>query len=263
MSESIEAKYCTEFPTKQTIIDIFSGLWKSSFPEDSGIKAGTAPNFEDARVVWAQDIIGGFTGKSVLELGPYEAYNTWQLSEYGASPLIAIEGNNINYLKCLLVKEVLDVKVNLLHGDILEYLEHTDATVDICWASGVLYHQTNPLRLLDGIGKVCRTVFFWTHFYDDVIEQNLDSYPHFKSQHVESITHNGFTAQHYARSYRMNAIPTYFSGGSEPYANWIRKEDIFEYLNKLGFKNIKVRGINMEHKAGPSISFMASKDDIF
>ena len=260
MNNSISAKYCKDFPSKQTAVDIFSGLWKSSFPAGSGVSAGQAKNFEDARVHWANGRIGGFSGKSVLELGPYEAYNTWQFSEYGASPITAVEGNSINYLKCLVAKETLKINARFLFGDILSYLLNTDASVDICWASGVLYHQVNPLQLLDGIGRVCRTAFIWTHFYDDMIERNLGAYPHFDPLQVSTITHNGFAARHVARSYRMSHVPTFFSGGSEPYANWLLKDEIFEYLNKIGFKNIELRNVNLEHKAGPCMSFLATKD---
>lgn len=263
MSESISAKFCKEYPSKQTAVDIFSGLWKSSFPDGSGIDAGNEKNFEDARVTWGNSLVGGFSGKSVLELGPYEAYNTWQFSEYGASPITAIEGNSINFLKCLIVKETLNLNANFLFGNILKYLHQTDVTFDICWASGVLYHQVNPLQLLDSIGRVCRTAFIWTHFYDEIIDNNPDSYPHFNPLQVDTITHNGFTARHYARSYLMSTMPTFFSGGSECYANWLRKDNILGYLDKLGFKHIKIRAVDMEHKAGPCMSLLATKDGSF
>jgi hypothetical protein len=50
----------------------------------ASLDAGHLENFQDPRVPWAQPHIGGFEGKHILEPGPYEAYNTWQMERLGA-----------------------------------------------------------------------------------------------------------------------------------------------------------------------------------
>ena len=92
--------YCRQKPSNQTIVDIFKGEWFSSFPHQYNVEAGTIKHFDfsvDPRVQWANNTLNhGLKGKRVLELGPYEAYNTWQLEQLGAKEVIAVENNKIS-----------------------------------------------------------------------------------------------------------------------------------------------------------------------
>tara|TARA_B100000745_G_C19887047_1_gene296419 strand:+ start:104 stop:520 length:417 start_codon:yes stop_codon:yes gene_type:complete len=138
MGAALQALYSLDMPTHQNAVDIFKGFWKSAFPEESKLEAGSVANFQDKRVDWVDHKLGGLNGKSILELGPYEAYDTYQFSQLRAGSITAIEGNNINYLKCLVVKEVLGIQSQFLYEDINTYLENSSEHYDICWASGVL-----------------------------------------------------------------------------------------------------------------------------
>ena len=51
-----------------------------------------------------------------------------------------------------------------------------------------------------------------------------------------------------------------FSGGMESYAYWLTKEDILSYLHVLGYTNCIIRGINLHHKAGPTMSVLALRN---
>lgn len=261
MAPSIPSTFSTDVPSNQAAVDIFKDLWKSAFPVASGLKAGTVPNFEDARVPWADRVLGGLRGRSILELGPFEAYNTFQFSQLGAAPITAVEGNSTNYLKCLVVKETLGINASFLHGDIRLFLEQTEQRFDICWASGVLYHQVEPLALLSAIARVCPRVFIWTHFFDDRISSNPESYPNFDPKRDVEKGLGGFRCMHYCRSYlfRKGQRPASFSGGYDNFAYWLRKDDILGFLDQLGFANVTIRGVSMEHPAGPTISLLASK----
>ena len=65
---------------------------------------------------------------------------------------------------------------------------------------------------------------------------------------------------HYCRMYgNKMGIPVSFSGGSEPYAYWLSKEDILNFMKMVGFSDITVRGVNMEHRAGPTLSLLAQR----
>ena len=65
---------------------------------------------------------------------------------------------------------------------------------------------------------------------------------------------------HYCRSYRFRGgqRPASFSGGHDTFAYWLRKDDILAYLKELGFTNVTIRGVSMEHPAGPTISLLAT-----
>lgn len=260
MSNTIASKYCKLVPSDQTAIDIFDGLWKSRFPQHLAIQAGEAPNFEDPRVAWVAERIGGFQAVRVVELGPFEGYHSWQLSELGASLVVAVEGSQVNFLKCLIAKEILGIRARFLHGDVIEFLNNSQDQFDLCWACGILYHQIAPLLLLKCIAKVSNRVFLWTHFFDQRIAESAAGYPHFDASQNTEKELDGYRCIHYYRSYRhVRDVPGYFSGGSEPFAYWLSKKDILGYLSVLNFSKVVIRGINWEHKAGPTISLLAQK----
>ena len=67
------------------------------------------------------------------------------MQKAGASKVISVEANNREFLKCLIVKQMLDLKnVKFLFGDFNRYLEQQERRFDVVVASGVLYHMTNP-----------------------------------------------------------------------------------------------------------------------
>src|SRR5271156_3738397 len=137
-------EYSSKIASHQNALDIFDG-WHSALSPETGLISGQAQGlFTDVRVTWAAPLLGGFSGKTILELGPFEGYNTYQFSLYGAATVISIEANLVNFLKCLTIKNILNISATFLYGDFIQYLEKTERKVDICWASGVLYHMTEP-----------------------------------------------------------------------------------------------------------------------
>src|SRR3954464_14009309 len=93
-------------PSVQAAVDIFKGEWSSKFPAEAGpVTAGQWALFEDARLAWALERLGGVAGKTALELGPLEGGHSYMLQRSGAASVVAVEGNPRAYLKCLLVKE--------------------------------------------------------------------------------------------------------------------------------------------------------------
>src|SRR4029078_11707063 len=106
------------------MVDVFKGEWSSKFPARSGLIStpGHAALFEDARIQWLSDSIGGFSGKRVLELGPVETGHTYMMHEGGAKSITAVEANSRSLLKCLCVKEVFNLdRAQFLYGDALAY----------------------------------------------------------------------------------------------------------------------------------------------
>lgn len=126
-------QYIKSIPSHQNAIDIFKGEWSSRLPDPYvNLSAGSLPLFEDARIIWADEKLGGFKDKTVLELGPLEGGHTFMLERLGASSIISIESNKRAFLKCLIVKNILQLKrTQFLLGDFMTYLHKNQDKFDI------------------------------------------------------------------------------------------------------------------------------------
>ena len=70
---NIFSEYNETAPSAQSMFDIFEGEWLTAFPE---VKTGEVDLFDDERVKWAGQKVNGWSGKSVLEIGPMEGAHT-------------------------------------------------------------------------------------------------------------------------------------------------------------------------------------------
>ena len=77
-------QYIMSAPSPQNAIDIFEGEWASELPDPSLI-AGSITLFDDYRIKWFAEHLGGFQNKTILELGPLEAGHTYMLERLGAA----------------------------------------------------------------------------------------------------------------------------------------------------------------------------------
>lgn len=243
-------------PAHQNALDLFSGAWGSLFPPSSGLTGGSLPHFDDVRVTWAASVMGGLNGLSILELGPFEAYNTYQFQLAGASAVISLESSKVNFLKCLIVKNIFNLNATFLLGDFQEYLSNTRSHFDVCWASGILYHMTKPIELLKNIRRIADTAFIWTHYYDaDTLIRNGNA-EFFDESRDKFVEFGGRSLRLHYRSY-LTAAGVYFSGGEANYSYWIERDDIMFVLEKLGYDNIQIGIDNPDHPPGPAMFFLA------
>jgi SAM-dependent methyltransferase len=257
---SAEAAYCAEPPSIQTAIDIFRGTWTSAFPPEYAVTAGTLESFDDVRVRWASGVLpGGFSNLTILELGPYEAYTTWQFDRLGAKAVTAIEANDINFLKALVVKEVTGFKAKLLFGDFAGYLERTTERFDLVWASGVLYHSDDPLRLIDLVARVTDTVFLHTHYYaPEIAASSAHAYSFFEPRRNRTARVDGREITLHYKAYGQLKRGS-FSGGPAEYSYWLEKEDIFAALRARGFADIQVGADDPGNPNGPAMFCLARR----
>jgi SAM-dependent methyltransferase len=256
---SITPGFENRHPTHQNALDILSGCWTSSFPALSGLVGGSTTGFfEDQRVHYTIQLLGTLSGRSILELGPYEGYNTYQFQQAGAASVISIESSKINFIKCLIVKNIFGLNATFLHGDFLTYLQETPCRFDICWASGVLYHMTRPIELIKAIKRVSDTVFLWSHYYDNKRIENSNNKEYFDSSN--DCTHSEFS--HPVRLHYRNYSPNHskslvFAGGTAPHSYWMEKEDIIFILNALGYQRIDLMQDDPDFPPGPAFSLLA------
>lgn len=166
-------KFHDRAPSPQAAVDIFKGRWASRFPDrEPPLVAGTAPHFTaegDHRPAQAARAFGGEAGRldgfRIVELGPLEGGHTYQLEGLGAQ-VVAIEANAEAYLKCLIAKEILGMRSRFMLGDFERHLAAAQEPADLVFACGVLYHMTQPLRLIERICRAAPRCYLWTHYYD-------------------------------------------------------------------------------------------------
>ncbi|HEX2654866.1 MAG TPA: class I SAM-dependent methyltransferase [Xanthobacteraceae bacterium] len=252
---SVLDRYVSTQPRPGSALMIFDGTWTSYIP---GYGLGQTQLFDDHRIRWLEEKCGGFKGKRVLELGPLEAGHTSMIARAGAESILSIESNTTAFLKCLVVKNLLGFNANILLGDFRLYLENCTETFDFLLASGVLYHMTDPVKLLQGMARVSRSIGIWTHYYDsDVIlgKEHL-SKKFSKEPKKERIGTREITS--YRQSYLEALDWSGFCGGSEPISYWLTRDSLLGLLEDMGFR-IETGQEAKEHINGPCITLYATK----
>lgn len=255
--ESILDSYVTNAPTAQHAVDIFTGEWSAELPLP-GAASGGVPLFADDRVDWAIERLGGVSGRSVLELGPLEGGHTHMLLDAGAA-VTAIEAQIRAYLKCLITKELLGMTgARFLLGDFIAYLRAEPEHVDVCFASGVLYHLPNPVETLALLGGVADRLYLWTHIYDEqAIRASELLSPRFTSE--VQLDYDGFAHTLHRFEYAESLQSKAFCGGSARYRNWLDRDDLFAAPERFGWSVRAVGYDEPHHPHGPAIAVIAGR----
>ncbi|MEX0865174.1 MAG: class I SAM-dependent methyltransferase [Acidimicrobiia bacterium] len=255
--------FCKKQPSHQNAVDIFRSSWKAAFPSKLEIEAGTKNVFENHIVERVDAALStGVRGSRVLEIGPYEGHYTYQLEQLEVESITAVEVNVKNYLKCLIVKEVCGLRASFLLGDFMQMEPRQLKGYDLCFAAGVLYHQTDPLEMLKKMSDVADRLYVWTHVYGDVIDRDMQAYPNFAGGIVVEKELMGYSCLHYCRSYLWkndDQPPKEFSGGPQSFAYWLRKSDLLAFLDLLGYKRISILIDSETHAAGPVLALTAER----
>ncbi len=256
---SILDAYVHTAPSAKNALDIFAGEWASNLPAPlPPVQPGRAGLFDDARIRWANDALGGFDRRSVLELGPLEGGHTYMVEQLGASTVLAIESNTRAFLRCLIVKELLGMRARFVCGDFVEYLRNNQERFDVVLASGVLYHMRNPVELLKLVSNVTDRILLWTHYYaPEIIQMRRDLRPKFTG-HL-SAEAAGFTHTLHRYEYQGALDSPGFCGGSADHSFWLSREDILAALHHFGFTRIDVGFEAPDHPNGPSFAVAAQR----
>ena len=243
--------YSHECPSAATPFSIFQNAWSSKVP---GFETGTLDLFDDFRVRWMETQLGSFSGKRVLELGPLEGGHTCMMERAGAN-VIAIEANQRSFLKCLIVKEALQLKSQFLYGDFRPYLETAQpGAFHFVLAAGVLYHMLEPVKLLHDIARVTDAFGLWTHYYDPAVTSSKLQF----SPKPLIQTADGKSVAVYQQHYLWSVALPSFCGGSGPTSCWLTKDGLLQYVKHLGFE-IQVGEDNPHHPNGPTILLFARR----
>lgn len=255
--------YVQTAPCAQNAVDIFEGEWSSRLPAAGSepLQSGHIDLFDDPRVRWASEQFGGVSGMRVLELGPLEGGHSYQMEALGAASIVAIEANTRGYLKTLVTKEIYGLKtLRVLCGDFREHLRSSQQQYDLVFASGVLYHMTDPVELLTHIAARAPRLFLWTHYYDEAI---IGTKPDVQRLFQGTATCEAFGRQFHLhrREYREALNWAGFCGAGLEWSHWMERDDILWVLDKLGYKDIRVHETEADthHPNGPSVLIAAMR----
>ncbi len=256
---SILDQYVRSAPSDQNALDLFKDTWSSSMPEGLGLTAGILPTWADDRIDLILGHLGSVDGLKVLELGPLEAGHTYMMHKAGAD-VIAVEASARAYLKCLVVKEILDLeRAKFELGDFMPYLHDTTEHFDLVLASGVLYHMQDPLDLLASIAKVTDKIAIWTHFWDRDAVASVERISRTFVDAPVDVEWRGRTLTLHPRHYLEALGWGGFCGGPEASAKWLERDGLMSVLADLGFSKITVLDESLAHVNGPHILFVAER----
>jgi hypothetical protein len=243
-------------PSHQNAVDLFKGKWASDLSEVSAVtESGPHKLFTSNVAASAAQHLGSggrFDGMKVLELGPLEGAQTYQLEQMGARSIVAIEANAEAFLKCLVVKEVASLRnAQFFLGDFVEYLAHCKERFDLVFASGVLYHMRDPINLIHLIASVTDRCFVWTHHYDA-------AHPGAAAMKPKVVTSHGVEATYYQFDYPDMNYDKFF-GGNKPTTSWMERGTILNTFRHVGFDQITVLSEQADNPSGPWFSFVAKR----
>jgi len=254
-------QYVTRIPSDQNVLDLFDGEWSSRMPQECGLASnpGVAALFDDARIVWAEKMLGGFADRDILELGPLECGHTYMMHQRGARSITAIEANSRAFLRCLCIKELFGLqRAALKLGDFTSYLRHNTRKFDMTVASGVLYHMKDPVELLELVCASSNRIFIWTHYYDaGIIGANRILARYFSAP--ETGVREGVKYEYARQHYKQALNSARFCGGSQPESVWLTKESIIRILGAFGFATPHVGFEHPAHPNGPSLAICAER----
>jgi len=257
--DAVLDKYVDAPPSAQNAVDAVPG-WNHAMPPHLAAAAGDTPLYADARIPWCLEQFGTIAGCKILELGPLEGMHTYLLDQQQPEFIHAIEANRLAFLRCLITKELLEIKhAKFMLGNFLPWLEQTETTYDLIIASGVLYHMSNPLHLLELIAKRASAVYLWTHYFSDEAMPKGDLRRKHMSGEVERRTFRGITVPLYRRGYLNSWKDHMFCGGMHDRHYWIEKDDIVRVLGLLGFDDIRTAHDDPSHPNGPALSVFARR----
>lgn len=252
-------EYVTSFPSAQNAVDAVAG-WNMALPPEAGAIAGTGAFFFDARITWALEQFGPLAGKTVLELGPLEASHTYMLHNGGAEEIHAIEANRLAFLRCLVVKELLNLnRAKFYLGNFVEWLKQREQKYDLIIASGVLYHMQDPISLIDLLASRTDNLFLWTHYMDEAAMPSDDPRRQVFVGSPESVEYRRITAKVHKRSYHQAWKTATFCGGMYDLHRWIDRDDLLAVLAAAGFDDVRITHDQPDHPNGPSFSVFARR----
>lgn len=195
----------------------------------------------DLRMKTLVDRAGGtLTGKRVLDLGCLEGGYSVCLAKQGAKEVVGIEAREINYQRCLLVKDCLKLPNLTFHRcDVKEARKDWLSEFDIIFAGGILYHLDNPCAVLRQLSEMVKEFL--------LIDTHVALRDHYAHGCSEQITERVFEGEVYRGRWTTEFQPnanqqeiekSSWASWSNIKSFWFLEEDLVHLLMRLGFQNV-------------------------
>lgn len=187
--------------------------------------------------------------KRVLELGSFVGIHTYALQQMGAKEVIAIEGREENYVKCIKNKLKYDMdKCKFILSNIKD-IDFTNLRYfDVCIAFKILHHLDYPYDVIKKISKITDAICMYYRIATEECPQG------------PSIVANGYKGK------RCPEGDNRYSG-LQSYSIWLFKEELLRLLKEVGFSNIYIIKEDEEQSFIPNVKcryiiLLASKEKV-
>jgi hypothetical protein len=240
--------FSRELPTDQSGLAIFD--WTCQVPTAEAV-TGHMGLFEvDHRPSLVSEAFGSLKSFDILELGSFEGAHTYQLEKkFGARSVTSIEASAQSYLKSVLVKNLLNLNARILYGDVIRYMEENKKKYDLIFASGILYHMTDPLKLLSLISQRTNRVYIWSLYVSDSIAKIAPI--------IYESSCGGYSCDYYKCYYPTGPGREY--SGTESFCCRLKQDDILNALRHYGLSDIRILEQGLAAPDVPSITFVAER----
>lgn len=196
--------------------------------------------YADPRPQWCAEVFGPLKNKKVMELGPADGYNTAALERLGAD-VTSIEGNVDAFIRCLILKNALDLNAKFLLGDFTNAF-NDEIALDLLYACGVLYHLQDPVGFLSEAHRAAKNLFLWTHYYDPAQIQHVEHERiGFAAGRTSERNFKGKTFTYYEKEYHLDHVQRAgYIGGLNATCAFMSRDDLFGAVELVGYKILKV-----------------------
>jgi hypothetical protein len=263
-------------PSSQTELDIFP-VWTYKIPAH-GTVSGKASTFliKPEFFSRAEKEFGDLKNFKSLEMGPNEGEIAFHLHHHGIKTVVSIEARPNNYLKCVVVKNILALdSVRFMCGDAVSHL--VDNYYDICYCTGVFYHLSDIESFFMNLSKNVKRIVFQTHYYspdakvydgndkEAIDDSGKNGAPkvNWNFGEAETFQMKGETfhrIKHYYSSGEGHSL--YGHGGIEDYAYMMPLEDIVKAFEVFNWEICGEVQNCPENIRGPWVSFLALNKSI-
>jgi 2-polyprenyl-3-methyl-5-hydroxy-6-metoxy-1,4-benzoquinol methylase len=180
--------------------------------------------------------------KHVLEIGCFEGVHTIALCRL-AERVTAVDARVENVVKTLVRCAFFDERPRVFPYDVERAEDDELMRADLCHHVGVLYHLTDPISHLRGLGVwISRGVMLDTHYARD--EDATEEY---------EVDGERFRFRRYEERGREDAF-----SGMRPHSRWLRLDDITGGLGSAGFDRVEVVETR-EERNGPRVLLFAER----
>jgi tRNA (mo5U34)-methyltransferase len=127
------------------------------------------------------DVMGfpaDLTGKSVLDIGAYDGFFSFEAERRGAKRVVALDRHPATHKGFAIARELLGSKAEYVEGSVYDLSPETHGTFDVVFFLGVLYHLRHPLLALEKIHRICQEyLFLESHVLDEHFIHGLQPTP--------------------------------------------------------------------------------------